>query len=101
MKNEHQNPHVKTSYLCNKANNMSAISLDKEIQQYLPLLDTGEKQSLLSQIKSLLATKHTEPKMSREDYIKQYNQELNEAEKRVAAGFFTTQEDLEKESENW
>ena len=38
---------------------------------------------------------------SRDEYILQYNKELDEAKKRVDAGFFTSQEDLEKESENW
>lgn len=30
-----------------------------------------------------------------------YNKRLEEAEKRILSGEYTTQEDLEKESENW
>ncbi len=80
---------------------MSALSLEQEIQKYLPLLGVEEQKSLLSQIKTFLNINQQHPVLTREEYLIQYNKELAEAEKRIDAGLFTTQEDLEKESENW
>jgi hypothetical protein len=39
--------------------------------------------------------------MTKKEFIIQYNKELDEADKRISAGFYISQEDLEKESENW
>jgi hypothetical protein len=33
--------------------------------------------------------------------LEEYNRELEEADKRIEAGYFTTQEDLEKEMKTW
>ncbi len=78
---------------------MTTLSLDNEIKHYLPLLNLKQKQSLLTQIKTLLENKNVES--SAIDFLAQYNRELQEAEKRVKAGNFTTLEDLKIESENW
>lgn len=80
---------------------MPAVSIDNKIKQYLPLLGAEEKQSLLSQIKAFLNIKETQPNLTKEEYLIQYNKELDEAEKEIEAGHFITQEELEKESENW
>ena len=80
---------------------MTTVSLDNQLQQYWPLLPKEEKQSILSHIKSFLNAGEAPKRMTREEYLIQYNKELDEAEARVAAGFFITQEDLEKESETW
>lgn len=80
---------------------MPALSLDKEIKQYLPLLDSDEKQSLLSQIRMFLDRKNSSVTNESKTFKAEYNEELAAAEKRVAAGSFATLEDLEKESESW
>ena len=79
---------------------MPAISLDNEIKKYLPLLGANEKQSILGVIKSFLQLKE-EPKAPQRLTIEQYNKELEEAEARYDAGFFTSHEEVLKESESW
>jgi len=76
---------------------MATKSLDNQILQYLPLLEKDEKQSILSVIRSFLKGKEKPQRLT----IEQYNKELEEAEARIDAGFYTTQEELEKESETW
>ena len=80
---------------------MATRSLDAQIQNYLPLLGKEEKQSILSQIKSFLIKKETTKRMTKDEFIIQYNKELEKAENEVKVGFFISQEDLEKESETW
>ena len=78
---------------------MATMSLDNQIKKYLPLLGNDEKQSLLSVIKSFLTLKdETAPKRLT---IEQYNNELDEAEKRYDAGEFTSLEDAIKHAESW
>lgn len=71
--------------------------LDKELVKYWELLDTGQKKSIIGMIKSFLQPIEKKERIS----IEQYNQELDEAMARIDAGKFTTQEELEKESEKW
>ena len=78
---------------------MAILSLDKEIKKYLPQLDAEEKQSILSVIKSFLKLKES-PGSGRLT-IEQYNKELDEAEARIDAGEFYTQEEAEKIAESW
>jgi hypothetical protein len=81
---------------------MSAKSIDNQILQYLPLLGNEEKKSLLAQIKSFISAKPTEQRrMSRDEFIIEYNKDIERAEKDIEQGLHTSQEDLEKESENW
>ena len=80
---------------------MPAISVDAQIKKILPLLGNEEKQSLLTYIKSLVTAKEMPKRLTKEEFIIQYNKELNEAEARINAGHFISQEDLEKESETW
>ncbi len=80
---------------------MASMSLDNEIKNYLPLLAMDQKESLLSQIRAFLKVKEAQPALTREEYLVQYNNELDAAEKEVKDGHFISQEDLESQSESW
>lgn len=71
--------------------------IDKQIIASLSLLGNEEKKTILSVIKSYLSLKDTQQRMS----IEQYNEEIKAAEKRIDAGRFLTQEDVEKEAALW
>jgi hypothetical protein len=71
--------------------------LDKELDKYWELLDTGQKKSIISMIKSFLHPSENNERIS----IEQYNKEINEAMARIDEGKFTTQKELEKESKKW
>jgi len=77
---------------------MPAQSLDNQILHYLPLLEQDQKKSILTVIKSFLKSKEAVPQRST---IEQYNKELEEAEARMDAGKFTSQEDAEKLAQSW
>jgi hypothetical protein len=76
---------------------MNTGSIDSEIKHYLPLLGMEEKKSLLSVIKSFLHLHKTPERIS----IEQYNKEIEDAEKRIESGHYTSQEDAEKQAESW
>ncbi|MDP2385020.1 MAG: hypothetical protein Q8M29_01495 [Bacteroidota bacterium] len=76
---------------------MTATAIKKQLDNYLPLLSLPQQELLLQMAKSLL---HVETKDQRVS-VKQYNKELKASEKQIAEGKFTTQADLEKESEKW
>jgi hypothetical protein len=80
---------------------MATMSLDDQIKKYLPLLGKEKKKSILSEIKSYLSLKEAPKKMTREEFIIQYNKELDEAEARMDAGDFYTQEEVEEMSKKW
>jgi len=71
--------------------------VDKQIIASLPLLGNEEKKTILSVIKSYLSLKDTQQRIS----IERYNEEIKAAEKRIDAGKFLTQEDVEKEAALW
>ncbi len=77
---------------------MATMSLDKQINQYLPLLANEEKQSILSVIMSFV--KLRESSIARIS-IEQYNKELDEAEAEMDNGDFISQEDAKKQAESW
>jgi hypothetical protein len=77
---------------------MPAQTIDSQILRSLPLLEHDQKKSLLSVIRSFLKNKEVTPTRLT---IEEYNKELEEAEARVNAGFFTSHEDVLKESESW
>ena len=77
---------------------MSVMPLDKEIKHFLPLLEVGAKQSILSVIRSFIKLKESPGQTIS---LEQYNRELDEAEKRYDSGFITSHEDVLKESESW
>ncbi len=80
---------------------MSALSLDREINKYLPLLENEEKISLLSQIKSFLSSKEIPKRMTKEEFTIQYNKEIDEAILEAQTGLVISAEDLLRESESW
>jgi hypothetical protein len=77
---------------------MAISTTDKELLGYFSQLDEPQKKSLLELIKTFL--KSGSPAMDRMT-VKQYNQELDEAMKRIEKGEFTTLEALEKEMQLW
>ncbi len=77
---------------------MAISTTDKELLGYFSQLDESQKKSLLELIKTFL--KSGSSAMDRMT-VKQYNQELDEAMKRIEKGDFTTLEALEKEMQLW
>ena len=80
---------------------MAAISLDKLLLQYWPLLEKEEKKSIITHIKSLINSKQSLMRLTQDEFIAQYNKDMDDAEANVKAGHVISQEELELESENW
>ncbi len=76
---------------------MTKTAIKKQLEGYLPLLTNKQQELLLDMVKNIL---HIDPSDQRIS-VKQYNKEILEAEKQIAKGNYTSQEDLEKESEKW
>jgi len=77
---------------------MKEQSLNQEFNLYYNKLSKGQKESLLSIMKSFLDKgKGKTKRISAE----QYNQELEEAEKRISKGKYTTHESLKAEAKKW
>lgn len=78
--------------------NLEAIKL--EIMEKLLLM---EKETVLEQINKILEreTIVAYSVTGKPLTIKEYNDNLSEAEKQIAEGKFKTQEELEKDLENW
>lgn len=76
---------------------MTTEAIKKQLDSYLPLLTAKQQELLLDMVKNIL---HVEPSGKRINR-KQYNKEIELAEKQIAKGAFTTQENLERESEKW
>jgi len=72
-------------------------AIDKELQEYITMLNTNQKKSILAVIKTFLQPAETPARISRA----QYNIEINEALDRVKAGHYLTQEDVEKDAAAW
>ena len=72
-------------------------SIDTQITDFLPLLGKDEKKTILSFIKSYIKKDKSEERIS----IKQYNRELDAAEKEYENGNYITQAELRKEIEQW
>ena len=70
-------------------------TIDKEIIDYIHLLNLEQKQSILSMLKSFTTTK--QKRIS----IAQYNKEIEQAEKEVKDGKWITHEDVKKISASW
>ena len=73
-------------------------SIHQEMLQYFMQLNETEKKSVLQLVKTFLQEKK---RPGERITIEQYNIELKEAEARIEAGQFTTQEDLENEMKKW
>ncbi|MCF0057945.1 hypothetical protein [Dyadobacter sp. CY356] len=77
---------------------MQTKTIDNEIALYLTLLNKEEKESILGLIKSFLKSKNGEnDRIS----IEQYNNELDEAVKRIKNGVYLSQEEVENQSGKW
>jgi hypothetical protein len=76
---------------------MTKTAIKKQLDSYLPLLTNKQQELLLEMVKNILHIDSSDQRIS----VKQYNKEILEAEKQIAKGQFTSQEDLEKESEKW
>jgi hypothetical protein len=77
---------------------MAAKAIEHEMYTYFMQLNDEEKKSVVKMIKTFIKGKGAENKRVT---IEQYNKELEEAERRVEAGDFITQEELEEEMKNW
>ena len=76
---------------------MTSVAIKKELNNYIPMLTSKQQALLLEMVKNILQVDNAEKRISK----KQYNKEIAEAEKQIAAGKFTTQSALEKESDKW
>ena len=71
--------------------------LDKELHKYWDLLDTPQKKSILSLIKSFMHPSEKEPRIT----IEQYDLEIDAAMSRMDKGEFISNEDVVKEMDKW
>lgn len=72
--------------------------LEQEMHSYFTQLNEEEKKSVIQMLKAFLKSRKSN--LSRIT-IEQYNKELDEAVEQIEAGNFVTQEELEKEIEEW
>lgn len=70
-------------------------TIDKEIIDYIHLLNLEQKQSILSMLKSFTTAK--QKRIS----IAQYNKEIDEAVEQARNGNFITQKEMEEISKTW
>lgn len=77
---------------------MATPDIQQEMMQYFMQLSGKEKKSVLQMIKTFLQGRKETPVPTS---IEQYNREIDDAMARIDAGSFITQEDLEKEAEQW
>lgn len=86
-----------------KEKEMATLDLRQSVQNYI---DTADNR-LLKMIKALVETYHEEEDTvaytvdGKPLTLKQYNQELLDAEAEIERGELTSMENLEKEAENW
>ena len=74
---------------------MADSAIDNELNKYFSLLSPDQKESLLGMLKTFF------PSANQRISIEQYNDEIDEAVNRVEKGYYTSHEDLTKESEKW
>jgi hypothetical protein len=77
---------------------MKEQALNQEFYHYYNRLSKVQKESILSMVKSFLGK--SEEKTQRIS-VKQYNKELEEAEKRINKGEYFTHESLKAEAKKW
>ena len=86
---------------------MSEQAINRELYTYLDRLTVIQKQSVLSMIKSFIQSKTAEKVIvgytssGKPITDKDLKKRVKEAENRMDAGEYITQEELEKEMENW
>ncbi len=74
-----------------------SVSLLKEMNACFRELNVAEQQSVLQMVKTFLESRQNKRRLS----INQYNNDIDKAMNRINKGKFITQEDVEKESEEW
>ena len=74
-----------------------AQAIDRELEHYIMMLNLSQKKSILSVIKTFLQPSEAEERISRE----QYNLEIKEAERRMDAGKFISQSEVDKQILSW
>lgn len=77
---------------------MKEQALNQEFFRYYNRLSKGQKESMLSLVKSFL---EKDDKKTKRISVKQYNKELEEAEKRISEGKYITHESLKAEAKKW
>ncbi len=73
---------------------MKSQTANREMDTYFSLLTPEQKKSVLSLIKSFLKS---DKRITR----RQYNAEIDAAEKRIERGEFFTQEEVKKKLDKW
>lgn len=81
-----------------RLSDMKEQALNQEFYRYYNRLSKGQKESILSLVKSFL---EKDDKKTKRVSVKQYNKELEEAEKRISEGKYTTHESLKAEAKKW
>ena len=81
-----------------KQGNINEQALNQEFYYYYNRLSKGQKESMLSMMRSFLGKSGDKTKRIS---VNQYNKELDEAERRINDGKYTSQEALKEESKKW
>jgi hypothetical protein len=76
---------------------MTAKAIDNQLNEYWPLLEKEEKQSMLTFMKSILKFKKAAQHIS----VEQYNKEIDDAMERVKGGEFYSHEEVVEMSKKW
>ncbi|MBO9151865.1 hypothetical protein ACFOTA_06575 [Chitinophaga sp. GCM10012297] len=73
-------------------------TLEQEVHKYFVQLNKAEQKAVIQLLRTFLKNRQQKPERCT---IEQYNRELEEAEKRIAAGDFITHEQLTREMKKW
>lgn len=76
---------------------MSAATIKKELNTYLPLLSASQQTLVLDMVKSILHIDTKEKRLS----IEQYNKEIELAIKEIKAGKTTNHDEVVNKSKKW
>lgn len=76
---------------------MTAITIKKKLDEYLPLLTIKQQELLLEMVITILKVEPNAKRIS----VKQYNKELAKSEKSISKGDFISQKELEKKVRKW
>ena len=76
---------------------MKNSGVQKQVENYLPMLSSKQQVLVLEMIKSFLNIENTSGRISQ----KQYNQEMNEAVAEIDKGKYITHKDALKELSEW
>lgn len=76
---------------------MASVKIKKQIEEYLPLLTNHQQELILNMVKSILNVEESVERIS----IKEYNMELEESEKEIAAGKYVENSEVMKMMKEW